>query len=209
MRLFDSFKKKNPQKAKRLLPEEVELQAKIKAQDNLILEKNEAEKKYKETGEVEPYFNFFQSLFSDEERFSMIGNWAFQYPEVLIKEKRFNEAWGALNQLYLALPDSKGRIYNMRYQILKAEKKHPRDAIFDLMAASMYKVKGVIDPVDFYLTTEKKLFLKKAKPLSKNAGFTEKDLEYLSYLIESQISKNKYSDSALEKMYSSFLKEKS
>lgn len=185
-----------------------ELQKELATQNEIISKFSKAEKTYKETGNADEFFAVCKSLFENGSCFQIKGSWIFRYPEALIAEKRYNEAWAVLNKICLEIPKEKGRVHDLQYKVLKAEKRNPEDAIYHLMASYLFKVEGAVNPHNFFVSGENERFLKKAKPLGKQAGLSEKELEYLSYLIESAIQKNNYSDSDLHKQYSKFLKER-
>lgn len=88
---FFSKKKKLPQQEQPLLPVEIEIQTKVKRQDYIISKKNEAEKQFEETGDVEKLLDFYNTLMADDECFSIRGSWVFRYPELLVKEKKYDE----------------------------------------------------------------------------------------------------------------------
>lgn len=208
MGIFDRLKKKPVAKERTLLPEEIELQRRLKEQDDFIAEKNKAEQAYKDTGDSDALLAFYRGVFSENKTPVVCGSWMFNYPELLIKEKKFDEAWGVLNLFRLLLPDKVGRISDLQYKILKAENKHHTDAIFHLMVSYLYRVKGTTDPIGFYLNGEKERFLKKAKPLAKKASLNDSDLEAFSSMIEWQIDTSRYSDKKLHEAYSTYLKNK-
>ena len=204
MGLFGFFKKKETKQ--RLLPEEIELQERVKKHDDILSAKNEAESRYKETGNLEEYLDFYRELTKDSSCFEIGGSWIFNYPETLIKEKLYDEAWGILNLIYIHMPQKRGRVSDLRYKILKTENKNHKDAIYHLMASTLFLFDGVVDKAKF-AQDEKPKFLKKASPLAKKAGFTQQNIEYCYYLIECEAMNKKISDNRLDAAYKKFLKE--
>lgn len=205
---FKNKKESKPtQRPLRLSAEEIELQKRVKEQDRMISIFSVARSKYKETGNAEEFFESCRKFFSKDSVYKKHSNFAFFYVEALIKEKRYDEAWGTLNKIYLNSHDNTGRVHSLQYQILKNEKKHTKDAIYHLMASHLLKTKWIEDPADYYVNCEKVKFLKNLKPLAKKVGFSENQMEYLSFLIESAASSGNYSDSDLYDRYYAFLKE--
>lgn len=185
-----------------------EIQKKLNKQDDLIRKRNQAEDKFKQDGNVNELLSFWRGVWADKSWRIMSGNWIFNFPELLIKEKLYDEAWGVLNKLYLERHDSAARIRDLQYKVLKSEGKHPKDAIYYLMASILLGMDGVVNPIKFYKDYEKDKFIKKAKPLAKKAGFSENELEYLAYLIENSVSENQFSENRLRDFYEKFLLER-
>lgn len=207
MGLFDAFKKKEKPIAVRLTPEEIELRERLKKGDLLFEKTSAIEQKYKTNQNIDEYIAAYQALMADPEFASIKDIWNLRYPSTLIDAKRYNEACGALNQVLLHRKDLTGRVHYMFYEILKAEDRHHADAIFHLMVSYLLRDKGATSPICFY-KENKRIFIKKAKPLGKKIGMSESEIEYCSYLIESQLSQKSFSITALDKKYKAFLKEK-
>lgn len=192
-----------------LQKEHDELQIRLAKQDAILKKANKARENYEIDGDVDKLFSVYQEILDTEPYYQIRGNWIFKYPELLIKEKRYDQAWGVLNRLYLDLPDSHGRIRDMQFQILKAENRHPQDAIHYLMVSYLLKMKGVINPVDYWEDHERTSFIKKAKTTAKKAGFSEEELNSICDIIESCILENCFSETQLHNKYEKFLKSRS
>lgn len=104
-----------------LIKEHTELQERLQRHDAIILKKNEAERRYEENGDLQEYLDFYRNLIKDVSCFEIKGSWLFRYPETLIKQKMYDEAWGVLNLMYLRMPEQQGRITSLQNKILKEE----------------------------------------------------------------------------------------
>lgn len=109
--------------SQQLKKEHDELQERLNRHDAILNQKNAAKLKFEETGNLEEYLSFYRELIKDVSCFEMKGSWLFDYPETLVKNKMYNEAWGVLNLMYLHMPEKQGRIKSLQEKILKEEKK--------------------------------------------------------------------------------------
>jgi len=189
-------------------PEYAQLEKELAEQDAILEKRRKAEERYKLDNDIDSLLNFWRSVWNDGSCFKIKGSWLFNYPELLIKEKRYDEAWGALNRLYLEMPNCAGRVRSLQAKVLKAENKHLDEAVFCLMAETLLNLKGVPDPVSQYRNYSKNTFIKKASPIAKKAGFSQDELEYSAYLIECSVLRNDFSENNMRKSYEQFLSDR-
>lgn len=99
MRLFGSFKKKEPKHTPRSLQEEVRLIEKLKNQDEQLIAINKAESTYKETGDIGSLISFWEGLWSSSGLLFNGSKWTFRLPELYMMTERYDDAIRILEKI--------------------------------------------------------------------------------------------------------------
>lgn len=181
----------------------------LSAQDQQLEAIKEAESRYKENKDIDALLAFWRKIWSTKKGLLFRGShWLFRFPELLVKEKCYDEAWAFLNRISIEKPDYLSRIRDMQYKILKSEGKHYPDAIFHLMCSILLNMETTYSPSEFYNQGSRETFIKKALPLAKKIGWNELEVEYLADLLGTFISSKQFSEDKLDRAYRSFLVEK-
>lgn len=169
-------------------------------QDHLISTVQKARAQYEEDKRIDDLIKSYEYvLIEANPPIKNMRTLPISLAELYRKNKENNKAWGYLNSLLLTHPDLLDKIRFEQCKILKSEKKYI-EAMEMLMLSYLYKSK-------WNNTFNEKLFTKDATPISNKLNWDIKKVEYLAYLIKSQVDQQNYSEDTLSQKYRSFLEQ--
>jgi len=122
MGLF-GFIKKKPQKSvkRQFLREEIDLQKKLKKQEEQIKEIKKAELLYEQTGDIGELLNFWQSIWDSGGLLFNGSKWAFRLPDLYIQVQQYDDALSILSKLEKTQYKDKALSY--KKAVIKAKEK--------------------------------------------------------------------------------------
>lgn len=163
-------------------------------QDQLIATVQKARAKYEEDKKIDDLIKSYEYvLLEANPPIKNIRSLPISLAELCRKNNQNDKAWGYLNSLLLTHADLLDKIRFEQCKILKSEKKYT-EAMEMLMCGYLYKSK-------WNNTFNEKLFTKEATPISNRLKWDSQKIEYLAYLIKSQVDKQNYSEDTLVQNY--------
>lgn len=163
-------------------------------QDQLIATVQKAHAKYKEDKRLDDLIKSYEYvLLEAKPPIKSMRSLPISLAELYRKNNQNDKAWGYLNSLLLTHPSLLDKIRFEQCKVLKSEKKYI-EAMEMLMCGYLYKSK-------WNNTFNEKLFTKDATPISNRLKWDSQKIEYLAYLIKSQVDKQNYSEDTLVQNY--------
>lgn len=163
-------------------------------QDQLLAAVQKARAKYEEDKQIDDLIKSYEYvLLEADPPIKNMRSLPISLAELYRKNNQNDKAWGYLNSLLLAHPDLLDKIRFEQCKILKSEKKYI-EAMEMLMCGYLYKSK-------WNNTFNEKLFTRDATPISNRLNWDSQKIEYLAYLIKSQVDKQNYSEDTLVQNY--------
>lgn len=166
----------------------------VEWQDQLIATVQKAREKYQENKKLDDLIKAYEYvLFEATPPIENMHNLPISLAELYRKNNQHDKAWGYLNSLLLTHPSLLDKIRFEQCKVLKSEKKYI-EAMKMLMCGYLYKSK-------WNNTFNEKLFIKDATPIANKLKWDTKKVEYLVYLIKSQVDKQNYDENVLIENY--------
>ena len=163
-------------------------------QDQLIATVQKARAKYEEDKKIDDLIKAYEyALLEANPPIKNMRSLPISLAQLYRKNNQNDKAWGYLNSLLLTHPDLLDEVRFEQCKILKSEKKY-MEAMEMLMCGYLYKSK-------WNNTFSEKLFIKDATPISNRLKWDSQKIEYLAYLIKSQVDKKNYSEDTLIQNY--------
>lgn len=163
-------------------------------QDQLIATVQQARKKYQEDKILDDLIKAYEyALLEANPPIKNMHSLPISLAEAYRKNNQNDKAWRYLNSLLLTHPNLLDKIRFEQCKVLKSEKKYT-EAMEMLMCGYLYKSK-------WNNTFNKNLFIKDATPIANKLKWDSKKVEYLAYLIKSQVDKRNYNEDTLTKNY--------
>lgn len=170
------------------------LKESLEWQDQLINTVHKACEKYDEDKKIDDLINAYEYvLLEAKPPIKNMRTLPISLAELYRKNNQNDKAWGYLNSLLLTHPELLDKIRFEQCKILKSEKKYI-EAMEMLMCGYLYKSK-------WNNTFDEKYFTKDATPISNRLKWDSQKIEYLAYLIKSQVDKQNYSEDILIQNY--------
>ena len=163
-------------------------------QDKLIATVQKAREKYEEDKKIDDLIKSYEYvLLEANPPIKNMRSLPISLAELYRKSNQNDKAWGYLNSLLLTHPELLDKIRFEQCKILKSEKKYI-EAMEMLMCGYLYKSK-------WNNTFNEKHFTKDATPISNRLKWDSQKIEYLAYLIKSQVDKQNYREDTLIQNY--------
>lgn len=163
-------------------------------QNQLIAAVQKAREKYEKDKKVDDLIKAYEYvLLEANPPIKNMRSLPISLAELYRRNNQNDKAWGYLNSLLLTHSELLDKIRFEQCKILKSEKKYI-EAMEMLMCGYLYKSK-------WNNTFNERLFTKDATPISNRLKWDSKKIEYLAYLIRSQVNKQNYSEDTLIQNY--------